>query len=434
MTKVTIENFQSIRKVSFDIDGFTVIVGRNNIGKSAIMRAIIAALSNRAGRNYIRENEKFTEVRIQRADLDATWRKADKATYTIRIGDKEEKFSALNRDIPQPLVDAGFGKIEMGEQSMSPIIAAPFNPLFLIDESGPVVTEVLASLYNLNVLSTADELCQKEVKAKKSSLKLREADLIVLKDELGKYTGFESLKAEIENITETEKRCNALQAEIDWMKSCESKIDLLSASLKRLEKLYEVGAFDTQIIEAILVDIAWFRQQEQTVFRVAQNVQTLKPVLQIQTPAYEKATETLQQCAWLTSMETEVTRLTEQIKRLGGVAGVGIPEVGRIPGLITELANLYQLEQTHSSCVTRVGNLETVLASVDTGTFPELLNQGVKLLEEFKSLGELEQGFLASATTTKSARDAFRQASSEWEDLEKERKAFNVCPACERPL
>ena len=49
-TKVNIKNYQSIKDVSFEVDGFTVIIGKNNIGKSAIIRALEAPLANQAGK------------------------------------------------------------------------------------------------------------------------------------------------------------------------------------------------------------------------------------------------------------------------------------------------------------------------------------------------------------------------------------------------
>ena len=173
MTEITIKNFQSIKKLKFTIDGFTVIVGKNNIGKSAIIRAIKSALTNQSGNEFIRRGEKYTEVKIKKDKLNIEWKKGASTTYKIN----DQNFSKLNRAIPQPLIDAGFNKMEIGDQKISPIIASQFQPLFLINKNGGVITDVLANLYKIDTLSIADDLCLKELRSQKSFLKTREEDL-----------------------------------------------------------------------------------------------------------------------------------------------------------------------------------------------------------------------------------------------------------------
>ena len=45
MLDVEIRNFQSIDHVHLRVEGFTALVGRSNIGKSAVVRAVKAALT-----------------------------------------------------------------------------------------------------------------------------------------------------------------------------------------------------------------------------------------------------------------------------------------------------------------------------------------------------------------------------------------------------
>ena len=170
MTKITIENFQSIKKVNFDIKGFTVIIGKNNIGKSAIIRAIEAALDNQTGDSFIRKGQKKTKVIIDNEDITLQWEKS-KTTATYEIKGYKETFSKLKGTVPKPIIKAGFQKMQIGNQKLFPLIASQFEPLFLINKPGSVVTEVLASLYQIDTLSTADDLCQKILKSNKSLLK-----------------------------------------------------------------------------------------------------------------------------------------------------------------------------------------------------------------------------------------------------------------------
>ena len=53
---VEIRNFQSIEKATIKIDGFTVVVGRSNIGKSALVRAVKAALTGAPVSSFVRHS------------------------------------------------------------------------------------------------------------------------------------------------------------------------------------------------------------------------------------------------------------------------------------------------------------------------------------------------------------------------------------------
>jgi len=64
-----IENFQSIKKEKFIYEGFTVIVGPNNSGKSASLRAIKALIFNDFKERYLRIGETQARVVFGREDL-----------------------------------------------------------------------------------------------------------------------------------------------------------------------------------------------------------------------------------------------------------------------------------------------------------------------------------------------------------------------------
>ena len=54
MTEVEVRNFQSVEHAVFRIEGFTALVGRSNIGKSALVRAVKAALTGATGTDFVR--------------------------------------------------------------------------------------------------------------------------------------------------------------------------------------------------------------------------------------------------------------------------------------------------------------------------------------------------------------------------------------------
>ena len=53
MLKVTVEDFQSIDKAELEVSGFTCLTGKSNIGKSALLRALNAAMKNLPANSFI---------------------------------------------------------------------------------------------------------------------------------------------------------------------------------------------------------------------------------------------------------------------------------------------------------------------------------------------------------------------------------------------
>ena len=109
MVRVKINNFQSISSASFDIEGFTVIVGKNNRGKSAVIRAIDAALSNKTGGGLIKWDKPHASVELtvkdsNHKDMNVLWEKGDTTVYKI----DGKSYEKLNRAIPPPILEAGF--------------------------------------------------------------------------------------------------------------------------------------------------------------------------------------------------------------------------------------------------------------------------------------------------------------------------------------
>jgi DNA repair ATPase RecN len=314
-TKVTIKNYQSIKDVSFEIDGFTVITGKNNIGKSAIIRALEAPLANQPGKSFIRHGEKKTTVKIKRDDIDVEWVKGASATYTIYNGKEKEVYSKLNRDVPPPLIRAGFGKMVVGDKKVFPFIASQFDELFLVDKPGSVVTEVLAELYNIDTLSKADDLCQKTIKSQKSMLKTREADLQAIKESLKAFADFEEIKETVAILVEKEKETENLSSEILVLVDYEKKIKELTESLSVLRRITQVVIPDSSPFERAINDVQWLREKEKKHRELAGIVEKLKGVSQLRVPKITKIDSLVKEVDQLCEWDDTATKLIKGIKQ-----------------------------------------------------------------------------------------------------------------------
>lgn len=387
MTEVDIKNFQSISKLKFPIEGFTVVYGKNNIGKSAIIRAIKAALTNQTGKGFIRKGEKQTEIKIKRDDLDILWKKGTKVVYTVN----KENYQNLNRDIPKPLIEAGFEKMVIGKKKVLPTMASQFYPLFLIDEHGTIITEVLASLYNIDTLSIADDLCQKSLRSQKAMLKTRDKDIVSLQEKLDKYKGFEETKKEVEVLLKQGEKVNALEYEIAGIMLFESDLIRLSESLTKI-----------------------------------------KPIQKIEIPDISKHEKDFTEIQELVSLEKEYSVRVAAIKQLKGIADVTLPSIENIEQLSEEVKQLTEWDEALTTIEKGVQQKETLLSTVDLKGLTKSYEGLGTICEEIVTMETLEEAFMSVVKSAKKTREELKAVTEEYDEKYKE-LSTQVCPTCERP-
>ena len=387
MTEIEIKNFQSIKKLKFPIEGFTVIYGKNNSGKSAIIRAIRAALTNQTGKGFIRKSEKETEIKIKRDDLNILWKKGTKAVYTIN----KETYQNLNRDIPKPLIDAGFEKMDIGKKKVLPTIASQFNPLFLIDEHGTTITEVLASLYNIDTLSIADELCQKSLRSQKSLLKTREKDLDTLQVKLEKYKDFEDIKKEVDILLEQEKKINALESETT-----------------------EIAAFEKDLI------------------RLYESLKKIKPIQKIEIPDVSKHEKDFTEIQELITLGQEYSKRISVVEQLKNIALITLPSTKGLEQLSEEVRLLTEWDEALTTLEKRVKQKNDLLKKLDLTGLTKSYKELKIICEEIIILEDLEKEFMSIVKSAKETREEFRKVSDEYNEKYKE-LSTEICPTCERP-
>jgi DNA repair ATPase RecN len=388
-TKIQIKNFQSIENVEFEVDGFTVIVGKNNIGKSAIIRAVDSVLTNRSGKEFIRKGKKQTEVKIQREGFEIDWKKGDKTSYKVNNVD----FSALSGSIPKPMIEAGFSKMEIEDKKISPLIASQFQELFLLDKSGSVVTQVLSNLYNIDTLSEADNLCQKELKNNKSILKAREVDLKPLQEKLEKFQDFESLKKQVSELTEKEKVCNKMQIDITLLINYEDRLAILQESAKQLSTITSIKIPDYSTCEKMDFDLTWLKAKE-----------------------------------------LELKTIAMAVKKLQGIKTVEIPQTEKVEETHKEFEQLLNWEESFNSLTTEIKIQKDVLDSLNLDEIRALSEKISEAWNYLEKISMLYTTFYESATTTKSMRDELRKITEDLALAEKEKAEIKICPTCERPF
>lgn len=146
--KVRIQNFQSIEDLEFDIYGLTVIAGRSNIGKSAIVRALTSAITNSSIVGMIRTGKENSNVSIQSKDFSYEWEKGNKTSCVVN----GKEFKKIGQKQLDEVSDLGYGSVRVGQRNIYPWSASQFDPIFLLNDPGPAVTEFISEISRLNIL------------------------------------------------------------------------------------------------------------------------------------------------------------------------------------------------------------------------------------------------------------------------------------------
>jgi ABC-type cobalamin/Fe3+-siderophores transport system ATPase subunit len=173
--QIRIKNYQSIEDVSLEVKGLTVISGKTNIGKSAIIRAISGAILNDSVIGMVRKGSAFSSVEVKSEEYEFKWEKGERGINRYTIGDRIlDKVGAKTLD---EMSQIGFKSVRVGSDEVYPWLATQFFPIFLLDKPGSQVTEFISEVSRLNVLQNAINLSNKKKKRLNDQHSLKEAEI-----------------------------------------------------------------------------------------------------------------------------------------------------------------------------------------------------------------------------------------------------------------
>jgi chromosome segregation ATPase len=199
MIKVRIQNFQSIEDAELEIDGFTVITGPNNSGKSAVMRAVRGVFTNAPAGPLVRHGAKHLSVGIAFPDGNTVlWEKGGKLNrYTLN----GKELNGVGRGVPPEVAALGVSEIKAASDRVWPQIAEQFTgSLFLVNRPGSVIAEALSDVDRVGTLTEALRLSESDRRSGASELKVRRQDLQAQRDQAALYEGLDDVLTTVSNL------------------------------------------------------------------------------------------------------------------------------------------------------------------------------------------------------------------------------------------
>ena len=211
--KVEIRNYKTIKHMKFEFDGFASIVGENFIGKSGIVGAILACLTNTVDKTAVRDGETFIEVDIERKGLNIHWHYEEGNTYYIVNG---QEYKKLNGAVPPPIIDAGYGPITVADEKVYLWFIEQFYPMFVMDrDRSNFATDLLASIFKFDAVYKALDLCRKELRDSNSAVKAANLSLLSANDKLSPALPLETVLPSVQELVSKAAELEKLSHDVE---------------------------------------------------------------------------------------------------------------------------------------------------------------------------------------------------------------------------
>lgn len=187
-----VRNFQSILDSTLEVRGLTVVTGTNNVGKSALMRAVQGAFTNARGSSFVRHGAEHCRVSLTFEDgKTVEWVKGENDNFYVLDG---KVFNKVGQGPPVELERYGIHPLKVSGQTLWPQFAEQLTGvIFLLTQrDASLLAEAISDVTRVGALNDAMREVQGDRRSKAAELKVRTADHKALTEQLGGYAGLDA--------------------------------------------------------------------------------------------------------------------------------------------------------------------------------------------------------------------------------------------------
>ena len=369
MISVEVRNFQSIEDVSIQIRGFTALVGRSNIGKSALVRAMKAALTNELGVDFVRHDRStcarqkgaksckcVTSVHIIRGeDFNLLWQKGDSINrYTFN----GKQYDRVGQGVPDFLVQEGLAPVKIGTDWETLQVADQFFPIFLLNQSGPAAAEAISDVARLDKISAAMKLADRDKREIQATRKVRGQDVLGLEVKLETYQGLDAACARAD-LVETSLAAIEMHAErIEDLSGYISTTQSLVSEVKGLAEVVRAKAPSFDLVQSHWQMVQDLTRLQGQLIEVGGAYRNLSSIKVGDLPELEPVTDGIARVRLLSGWIGKLRSLRGSFETLAGVETLKVPQVPPTADLRERVKALLAFESRLSAVLGAVGRLE----------------------------------------------------------------------------
>jgi hypothetical protein len=260
MIEIEIRNFQSIDHVALKVEGFAAVTGRSNLGKSAVVRAMEAALTGAPVEGFVRHGQYclrlvkgsktckcVCSVHMRTEGFDLFWEKGDAINRYVFNG---QEYTVAGRGTPDFLQE-GFALVKVGEERTLLQVAEQWNSIFLLNQTGLTVADVLSDVARLDRINVAMRLAEKDRKEAASLRKVREKDAQELRVRVAAYDGLDAAVVRVGEIEVEERKVLAAREKVGQLDRYITEVHGLARQVKGLQTVTALAVPDDAPVVAL---------------------------------------------------------------------------------------------------------------------------------------------------------------------------------------
>jgi len=441
MINIEVKGFQSAEDIKFVIDGFTAIVGRSNIGKSALVRALKCALTNAEGVSFVRHGPDcartlrgvktckcFASVHIVTEGFDLLWEKGDSVYRYIF---NKALYDHPGKGLPEFLASSGLTPIKVGDDASCIQISDQFYPIFLLNKSGGIVAETISDVSKLTRVNKATKLVEKDRRDLQSTKKVREADVDKLRIRLCAYEG---LDAALQRAVEVESQFGVIEAKegrLGAIKGYISKIQTLGLKIRGLTSVVSVVVPETDTIEQLSPKVEQLSRFADEYGRRSSDIANLEWVEVLEVPEAKPLSESGVRLEQLSKFSDDYSRRKSDVEALAWVEVLEskVPDISELEQVSTRFTLI-------DSWITRLRALKSkfdVLDRLTKAPTPDL-DTLQELQGKVRELNQFIVKYQSLQSSIGTLEGELAQVETEEGTLEGEIQVIGVCPTCVQPL
>lgn len=258
--KIDIRNFQVHKKLTFELDMFTLLVGPSSAGKTTALRGLAWLFYGDWDQTFPNDPELDTSVAIQleNGDIWARFRKgkSNRAIYR-KPGEKPLVYQDFGDIVPGLLEAVNVRPIKLGTGKVNLNFSMQDDPIFMVHDSKPAKAQWIGRLYGAHIINSALRLMAKDKRALEAEKKASEDEEARLRAELLNYEGLEEQSAALDKV-------DLLLIKLMELNNCQSFMTAIMQDHEAIKNGARILDADT---DGIKIDLARLEM-----FRVAQDI------------------------------------------------------------------------------------------------------------------------------------------------------------------
>jgi DNA repair ATPase RecN len=348
-----IRDFQSIEEANLRIEGFTVIYGTNNTGKTAAIRALRGVFSNTPGHRFVRQGKDKTVVKVVFDDgNEVLWEKGEKVSPLYVVNGKE---ISPGKAVPDEVLELGLKRINVGQRKLWPQFASQFGGrLFLLDQTGAVMAEAMADVERVGALNEALRLSERERKSTASTLKVRRQDRVQLERELEHFEALDEVDRKSKQLEVMHKKLTKGIRIAGWLQQLRAQMQAATRTVEQLSGVEDLEVPETKELEAQLRRLRRI-QKLRRMYRAAEDqIARFEHVTELELPGVTELEKDLKKLEILRSTRDKIEKYKLEVKRYSPAKVIDFHETSEILAVVKgdfqRLGSLRALRERGNAC------------------------------------------------------------------------------------